>query len=407
MKNNNKENINNNADNKLWNKGFSINELVEKYTIGTDYILDKKLVHYDCLASIAHAKMLCKQGYIKNDELDKLISKLNEIIELDKKDQFDIKFIDEDCHTAIEKYLINELGDIGKKIHFCRSRNDQVLTALRLYYLDSLKKFETKINIVKKEINKFDSKYGNIEIPGFTHMQLAMPSSISLWSKSFIDSFEDNLELLKSLKQILNQSPLGSAAGYGVPVSIDKEYTAKLLGFSKVQNNPIYCQNSRAKFDMLFMNLISTVMFDLNKIASDCVMFSMPQFKYLTIPKELTTGSSIMPNKKNPDLLEIMRGNYNSIIGKEIEVKSITSNLISGYNRDIQLCKKSVFESIEILNDSLDITYLLFSKLSVNKDECKKAMVDELYATKKAYDLVLKGVPFRDAYKIVGNEFNK
>jgi argininosuccinate lyase len=242
-------------------------------------------------------------------------------------------------------------------------------------------------------------------MPGYTHMQLAMPSSIKMWATSFIDALSDYEILLDSIKKIMNQSPLGSAAGFGVPLDIDKEFTAKELGFEKVQSNPMYCQLSRGNFESQFLSVISGIMHIFNKISSDLILFSMPHFGYFFLPKELTTGSSIMPNKKNPDVLEILRANYNVVLGKEFEIKNIIGNLISGYNRDIQLTKKPMFEAIEILENSLDVVTLLFAKLEVNEDNCKKWMLPELYATEEAYNLVKQGKSFREAYKEVGQKF--
>ena len=237
-------------------------------------------------------------------------------------------------------------------------------------------------------------------------MQKAMPSSIELWSNAFIDSMKDNLILIESTMKLINQNPLGTAAGYGVPIfNLDREYTAKELGFEKIQANSIYAQISRGKFESVIINTLSQIMFDLNKLATDLITFSMQEFKYFSLPIEFCTGSSIMPQKKNPDVLELLRAKYHIILGEEFKVKSLISNLISGYNRDLQLTKEPIIKSINITISSLKIATLIILKLKVNKIECEKAMTKELYATEDAYKLVLKGVPFREAYKEVSKKF--
>ena len=242
-------------------------------------------------------------------------------------------------------------------------------------------------------------------MPGFTHMTKAMPSSVSLWSHSFIESFEDNLKLLKFTSELIDQNPLGTGAGYGVSLNLNRQFTAKLLGFKKVQLNPIYTHNSRGKFESLILNSLTQIMFDLNKISNDLILFSMPEFNYFELPKEICTGSSIMPQKKNPDVLEIIRANYHVVLANEFQIKSLVSNLISGYHRDFQLTKKPLMDSFEITKNSLNAMILVFQKLNVNKKSCESAMTEELFATQKTFDLVKKGVSFRDAYKKIAKEF--
>ena len=283
---------------KLWEKGYKLNKQIEDFTVGEDYILDQKLVKYDCLASIAHAKMLGKISIFKKDEVKKIVRELNNIIELDKKGKFKILKEQEDCHTAIENHLIKKLGDLGKKIQTARSRNDQVLVVLRLYYKEELNECKKLINELIGAIQKFIKKYGKIKFPAYTHTRKAMPSSFVLWGNSFIDSMKDNLKLINFTLELIDQSPLGTGAGYGVPLKIDRKYTAKLLKFKKLQNNPIYTQSSRGKFESTILHSLSQIMFDLNKITSDLIIFSMPEFGYFELPKEFCTGSSIMPQKR-------------------------------------------------------------------------------------------------------------
>ena len=384
---------------KLWDKGYELNAAIESFTVGNDPELDQALVYYDCIASKAHAKMLRKVGLLTKPEEDDLLRELDHIINLDKNGKFTILPNQEDCHTAIEMFLTNSLGDIGKKIHVARSRNDQILTALRLYYKDQLDKIEILANDMIKVIKDFVKVNGNIQFPGYTHMRKAMPSSFEMWGTAFINSMEDNLVGASTVRRLIDQSPLGTAAGYGVPLDIDMEFTAKELAFSRVQYNPIYAQNSRGKFEISILHILSQIMLDLNKIASDLILFSADEFGFVEVPIEFCTGSSIMPQKKNPDVLELLRAKYHVVSSYEFQVSGITSNLISGYNRDIQLTKEPVMKSFAITSDSLAISVLIFQNIAVNQEKCKVAMTEDLFATERVYDLVKTGIPFRDAYK--------
>ncbi len=389
---------------KLWEKKAKLNKQVEKFTVGNDYLLDQKLVKYDCTASIAHAKMLCKIGVLSKGEEKKLKAGLEEIIKLDKKGKFKIKQEEEDCHTAIENYLVGKLGAAGKKIHTARSRNDQVLAALHLYCKEEIVAIEKLINNFSASIKAFKKKYGNIKLPGYTHMRKAMPSSIGLWSGAFIEALEDDKKLLLCAKGLLDSSPLGTGAGYGLPIEVNRKFTAKLLGFKYVQKNALYVQNSRGKIESALLHSLGSIMFDLNKISSDLILFSMPEFGFFELPTDFCTGSSIMPQKQNPDLLEIIRAKYHKLLALEFQIKSTIGNLPSGYNRDLQLTKEPLMEGIDTTKDCLYIMSLLFKKLSVNSENCKKALTEELYATEKAYKLVKAGIPFREAYKTVSKE---
>jgi len=393
---------------KLWKKGYSLNKEIEKFTVGNDFELDNKIVKFDCLASIAHAKMLKKIGVLTADEEKKLAAGLQEVMKLHKKGKFLIKQSDEDCHTAIENFLTAKYGNVGKKIHLGRSRNDQVLTALRLYEKHELSEIKGLLSEFKKVLNGLIKKHGSVQIPGYTHMQKAMPSSVKMWLGCFADAVDDDINMLDAVLKLVDQSPLGSAAGFGVPVfKLDKKMTSKLMGFSKVMENPMYCQMSRAKFEVAVLNLLTQIMHDLNKLATDLIMFSMKEFGFFSLPAEFCTGSSIMPQKKNPDVLELVRANYHVVLGEEFKVKSLIGNLISGYNRDVQLTKEPLFKSVDITKDCIKMLCLVISGLKVNKEACKKAMSKELFATEEAYKLVKKGMPFRDAYKKVGKKYSK
>ena len=388
---------------KIWDKGFEVDKRVEEFTVGNDFLIDMKLINYDCKASIIHAKMLRKIGVLSKTELKKIINALNEII---NSNDLTIKINDEDCHTAIENYLIKKIGDAGKKIHTARSRNDQVLTALRLYYLDNIKNCDLLQKEWIKSLKKFKNKFGTINFPGYTHFRKAMPSSINMWSEAFIESSIDNSKLLKVSKNIINKSPLGTAAGYGVPMNIDREFTAKEMGFDSNQN-PIYAQISRGKFEKLLIHSLVQIMYDINKISSDLILFSMDELGYFEIPEKFCTGSSIMPQKNNPDVLELLRAKYNNVRSYESEVLNITSNLPSGFHRDFQLTKEPTMKAIETTLDCIKMITMLINELVVNEKRCDEALSEEIYATEKAYKLVEKGVPFRSAYKIIAKELSK
>ena len=392
---------------KLWEKGVGFDKKIESFTVGNDNDLDQILLPYDCEASIAHVKMLNKMKYLNDNESDKLIKELNFILEESKSGNFKIKKSHEDCHTAIEDHLVNTCGDSGKKIHTARSRNDQVLTALRLYYRESIDDVKKLLIDLIKSLELFSDKNGKIQFPGYTHMQKAMPSSVQLWSNAYIESMNDDLKLLQTAYALINQSPLGSGAAFGVPINIDRQFLAKELKFESVQDNPIYCQLSRGKFELYIINIFTQIMFSINRIASDIVLFCTDEFKFFSLPDEFCSGSSIMPNKRNPDVLELLRGSYSILIGYQSQIQSLSQNLISGYNRDIQLSKEPTMRSFDLIKNCLDINTLVISGLIVNEENCKKAMTDELFATQQVYNMVKEGIPFRQAYRKIADELIK
>jgi argininosuccinate lyase len=325
----------------------------------------------------------------------------------DKRD-FPITTSQEDCHTAIEEYLTAKYGETGKKIHTGRSRNDQVLTAVRLFEKEQV--FETiqSVNKFIAVLEDFEIKFGAIPMAGFTHTRKGMPSSVSLWTKIWIASMNDNLILLDATNKLIDQSPLGSAAGYGLPqiLNISRETTAKAMGFAKPQET-LYCQHSRGKFESTILHTLSQIMFDLNRLASDLILFSEETFGLFILPKEFCTGSSIMPQKYNPDCLELMRGKYHQITALEFQLKTMSSNLISGYHREFQLTKEPILKGFEITFASLAVITEVFKNLSVDENRAKAMMTPELFATEEAYKLVLGGMSFREAYKIIGAKFSK
>ncbi|MBW1691065.1 MAG: argininosuccinate lyase [Deltaproteobacteria bacterium] len=391
---------------KLWQKRYQLNKQIEDFTVGDDYILDRQLVRYDCLASIAHAQMLGKIGILSEENVKVLVNELEGIILLDKKGKFKVLKGDEDCHTAIENHLIKTCGHAGKMIHTFRSRNDQVLAALRLLYKDELLEINALIIKINNTISQFKKRYMHVKIPGFTHTRKAMPSSIELWSDAIIDSMKDNQKMLMVDYDLIDQSPLGTGAGYGIPFEIDRQYTAHQMGFGRVQENSIYAQNSRGKFESTMLHTLSLILLDINKIASDLILFTLPELAFFELPDEFLTGSSMMPQKKNPDVLELLRSNYHIIVSYEFQVKNIIANLISGYHRDFQQTKGPTLRGFEITKKSLSALNLVFENLRVNEDNCTRAMTNELFATEKAYQLVKQGIPFREAYLTVVKELS-
>ncbi len=390
---------------KLWSKGKKIDAAVERFTVGDDYVYDNRLVYFDCKASIAHAKMLARKGILKKIEARRLERELNRIIGLHKKGSFTVLPEHEDCHTAIELYLTRRLGALGKKIHTGRSRNDQVLTALRLYYKSALNDVLTEYTRLEKKLLAFLKKYGGIALPGYTHTRKAMPSSVAMWGEGLLDGMKDNVVLIRSVRSLIDQSPAGSGAGYGVPLKIDRKFIAEELGFARVQKNPVYVQLSRGKFERTILHALSQVLFDFNRISSDLILFSMPDFGFFELPDAFTTGSSIMPQKKNPDVLELIRARYHVVSSFEVQAGSMMSNLITGYHRDVQLTKRVVMQSFDITIECIAILSAVFGSLRVNEVKCRDALSEELYATEEVYKLVEQGVPFRDAYRKIAGKY--
>ncbi len=390
---------------KLWDKGGALDARVEAFTVGDDPQLDQRLVPHDCQASIAHVRTLGKAGVLKDDDVGKLTAELEHIIELHAAGDFPIPPELEDCHTAIEHHLTQTLGDLGKKVHTGRSRNDQVLAALHIYYDEELGAVNGLICELVAALTELAGQHGDVPIPGHTHTRKAMPSSVDYWAKGFIGALADDMTVLCPVRALAQRSPLGTGAGYGVPLELDKEFTAKEMGFMHVMENGVHAQLSRGKLAAGILHALSQVTATLNAMASDLILFSMPAFGFFQLPEEMTTGSSIMPQKKNPDVLELVRASHHKVVAREHEVQGICSNLISGYHRDYQLTKGPVLTGIDTTKDCLAIMAAVIQGLVVDEENCQKAMTDELFATEEVYKLVKEGVPFRDAYKQVSRRY--
>ncbi|MBI2022394.1 argininosuccinate lyase [Candidatus Daviesbacteria bacterium] len=384
---------------KLWQKNEEkLDKFVEAFETKDDLLMDQKLVPYDIKGSLAHAKGLFKIGILSKKELKQIEQGLGEIQELYESGEFLLELGDEDMHTKIENYLTKEYGEVGKKIHTGRSRNDQVLTAIRLFIKEYLAKIEIEVSKLTGDFKAFADKYGQIPMPGYTHMHKAMPSSLKIWAESFIASLEDDTDLLKVALKLSDRSPLGSGAGFGVPLDLDRKFTAKVLGFAKVLENPLYCQNSRGKVEGVTLASLIQILQTINKFASDVMLFSTAEFNFFSVSEEITTGSSIMPQKKNVDIAELLRSKLHLVLGNYIALISLSSNLISGYNRDLQDSKKPLIESLEITLNSLKAAQILIKNITPKKLVLEEAMTEELFAAEKALELVKIGVPFREAY---------
>ncbi|MCX6819197.1 MAG: argininosuccinate lyase [Candidatus Aenigmarchaeota archaeon] len=394
-------------NNKLWNNEnhSKVTHIVTEFTTGEDVALDTLLVKYDAIGSIAHATMLTKLNIITKDELAKIKKALIKIISLSEDGKFRVEPDDEDVHTKIENYLTAELGDSGKKIHTCRSRNDQILVDLRLYSKGKLLEIQENVLRLCKALTDFANRNDKMPMPGYTHLQKAMPSSVPLWALAYVESLLDDMISIKSAYTLNNQNPLGSAAGYGVPINIDRKITTELLGFEKIQNNVLYVQNSRGKIETAILSAMSQVMLDLGRMANDMILFSTEEFGFFEIPDDFCTGSSIMPKKRNPDVLELIRGRANRIFSYLYQTIGIVKDLPSGYNRDLQELKEPLLRGMMLVNSCLRMMSMIVKNLKANKENLTAAFIPRIFAADKALELVAKGIPFRDAYKEIEYNF--
>ena len=386
---------------KLWDKGHRLDPQVERFTVGEDYLLDRDLVRADCLGSAAHATMLAQVGLLTGEERDRLLEGLCAVLADYAAGRFSIRPDQEDVHTAIEEYLTQRLGDLGKKLHTGRSRNDQVLLDLRLWGKEKLHALAEAVIGMVRSLAAFAKKHEFVPMPGRTHMQIAMPSSLGLWAGASAEALLDDMELLVAAHDLGDQSPLGSGAGYGSALPLDRKMVADLLGFAKVQNNVLYCANSRGKTELAALQACGQVMLDLSRLAQDLLVGSMPEFGYFRIPEELCTGSSMMPQKRNPCALELVRAKAAGVLASEQAVAGILRSLPSGYNRDFQETKGPFMRGIEATLGSLRVMDLTIQRLEVVEENLRRGFGPEIFATDRALELVQEGQPFRDAYREV------
>lgn len=387
----------------IWNtNGQKLLPEVLEFTVSDDASLDQNVFFpYDLAASHAHAKMLCKQGVLTKSELKKIEQGFAELRKKWELGEVKISQEQEDCHTYIEQYLTKHFGDIGEKIHTWRSRNDQSLTMIRLYELDQVRHIKSLMKKLAAAWSVFAKSHSKITMPGYTHMQRAMPTTVSVWMDSYISALQDALPLVDATIKLLNQSPLGSGAGFGIPASIDRDFTARELGFSQVQKNPIYCQFSRGWFESQTLHVAGMVMTVLSRWASDLLLFTTKEFGFFSLPPELVTGSSIMPQKKNYDVLELLRAKSATVAAAKHEIELLIQKLPSGYHRDLQLIKPPLVRGLNVTAVSLNIAALVAKYLKVHSETLQKAMTPEIYATARVYEQVKRGVSFRKAYRTV------
>lgn len=387
---------------KLWDKGYSVNKLIEDFTVGKDRELDLYLAPFDVLGSMAHGTMLSKIGLLPEKELDQLLAELKEIYKLAVAGDFIIEDGVEDVHSQVETMLTMKLGDIGKKIHSGRSRNDQVLVDLKLFTRHELREIVELGYKLFQTLIKQAEKYKGHLMPGYTHLQVAMPSSFGLWFSAYAESLVDDFLVLHAAYQVANQNPLGSAAGYGSSFPLDRQMTTDLLGFEQMNYNVVYAQMGRGKMEKIVAFALSSVAATLSKMAYDVCLYMSQNFGFVKLPDELTTGSSIMPHKKNPDVFELLRSHCNKIQAMPAEITLMINNLPSGYFRDLQIVKEAFLPSFKDLKNCLEIADFALSEISIKENILDDDRYKFVYSVEDVNKMVIEGVPFRDAYKKVG-----
>ena len=392
---------------KLWQKGAVAHEKVDKFTVGKDREYDIVLAQYDCQASIAHAKMLAKIGLISISESEQLCKVLEELKIAAETGDFTIEDEFEDMHSKIEHVLTKKLGDSGKKIHTARSRNDQVLVAMHLYLKKELGEIKTQVIAMFDLLLELSEKYQNDLLPGYTHLQVAMPSSVGMWLSAYAENLIDDLYFWEAAYKIADQNPLGSAAGYGSAFPIDRELTTELLGFDQLKINSLAAQMSRGKLEKSTSIALSSIGNSLAKLSMDICLYMGQDFNFISFPENLTTGSSIMPHKKNPDLFELVRGKCNNLQALPNQLALLTSNLPSGYHRDLQLAKGPIIDAVQELKACMDILLFSLPKLEVTKDITDQKKYDYLFSVDTLNTEVIAGKPFRDAYHELGQAIEK
>lgn len=392
---------------KLWQKETDVNKRIEEFTVGRDRELDLLLAKYDVLGSLAHIAMLQKIGLLSSAELKQISAELKVIYKKIESGNFQIDDGIEDIHSQIEYLLTQKVGDAGKKIHSARSRNDQVLLDIKLFTRARILSISESVEGLFNTLIKLSEKHKDVLIPGYTHLQVAMPSSFGLWFGAYAESLTDDLLLLQTAYKITNQNPLGSAAGYGSSFPIDRQMTTDLLGFDQMNYNVVYAQMGRGKIERVVAYAISSIAATLSKLAYDACLFMSQNFGFISLPDELTTGSSIMPHKKNPDVFELVRAKCNKLQALAGEINLISNNLPSGYFRDFQIIKESFLESFESLIDCIDITNFAMENISVRENILEDEKYKFVFSVEEVNREVLKGVPFREAYKLIGERINK
>ena len=391
----------------LCNKGTSATEKVESFTVGNDRQLDLRLASCDIQGSKAHIRMLESIGLLTKDELDSLTAALDRIEDTVKDGSFVLEDDVEDIHSQIELSLTRELGDMGKKIHSGRSRNDQVLVDIKLFLRDEILAMREETLQLFRTLQGLSEKYKEVLLPGYTHFQIAMPSSFGLWFGAYAEALVDDMHMLHGAYRVVNRNPLGSAAGYGNSFPLDRDMTTRLLGFDSPVINSVAAQMSRGKTEKCTAAAMGSIALTLNKFAADCCMYMCPNFGFIHFPDSLTTGSSIMPHKKNPDVWEMVRGKCDRILSTENEISMLCSNLPHGYHRDYQLLKDILFPSLEMMHDCLKMTDYMLAHIEVNTHILDNPLYTHLFTVEEVNRRTLAGTPFREAYRQVGVEVNE
>ncbi len=392
---------------KLWDKGTTVNEMIETFTVGRDKEMDLYLAESDVLGTLAHITMLESIGLLQADELTSLKQALAVIYNDIKKGNFSIEQGVEDVHSQVELLLTKQLGDTGKKVHSGRSRNDQALLDIRLFTRDSLLEIAAQVRTLFSVLQSQSEKHREILMPGYTHLQVAMPSSFGLWFGAYAEALADDLQLLSSAYKINNQNPLGSAAGYGSSFPLNRTLTTRLLGFDDLNYNVVYAQMGRGKVERIVAFALANLASTIGRMATDLCLFMSQNFSFITLPDELTTGSSIMPHKKNPDVFELIRAKCNKLQSLPVEIGSILGNLPSGYFRDMQIIKESFLPALAEIQVILQISAFTLDKVNVNPHILEDSKYNYLFSVEEVNRLVLSGVPFRDAYKLVGRQIEE
>ena len=387
---------------KLWEKNFEINQEIERFTVGKDREMDLYLAKYDVLGSMAHITMLQSIGLLQADELELLLDELKNIYQTCEQGDFIIEDGVEDVHSQVELMLTRKLGDMGKKIHSGRSRNDQVLVDLKLFTRAKLRKIVEQVQVLFEELIAKSNQYKDILMPGYTHLQIAMPSSFGLWFGAYAESLTDDMLFLQAAYRMTNRNPLGSAAGYGSSFPLNRQMTTDLLGFDTMNYNVVYAQMGRGKMERNVAFAMASVAGTLAKMAFDACLFNSQNFSFVKLPKECTTGSSIMPHKKNPDVFELIRAKSNKIQGLSQQVMLIMNNLPVGYFRDLQIIKEVFLPAFDELEDCLQMAAYIINKMEVDEHILDNPMYDPIFSVEEVNKLAANGMPFRDAYKTVG-----
>ena len=391
----------------LWSKGTKATDIVDEFTVGNDRTLDMRLAKYDVTGSKAHIKMLESIGLLEKDELDILTEALDAILKEIEAGDFILEDDVEDIHSQVELLLTRRLGDLGKKIHSGRSRNDQVLVDLKLFLKDEVLKLREEVLTLFNTLQTLSEKHKDILLPGYTHGQVAMPSSFGLWFGAYAESFAEDMYMLRGAYNVCDCNPLGSAAGYGNSFPLDRQMTTDLLGFGDLDYNVVAAQLSRGKAERAVASAMGAVALTLNKFAADCCMYMCPNYGFIKFPDALTTGSSIMPHKKNPDVWEIMRGNCNRIMSTENEISMLCGNMPHGYHREFQLLKDILFPALELMHKCLSMADYMLQHIIVKENILDSPIYDYLFTVEEVNRRTLEGIPFRDAYKSVGIEVNE